>query len=126
MRQTQRELDESLVAQNRNLKDEQILRKQILDKTVSTKEDEYEADTMHCGKVFGCEPSEEELFIQNKTKQLRFARDLLVTKEINFPITMSTNEISSHSKTIRSWLKEILRTVLFRGRWSQSEFRRGK
>lgn len=49
-----------------------------MEKTESTKEDEHEADTMHCGKVFGYEPSEEELFLQNKTKQLRFARDLLV------------------------------------------------
>lgn len=81
-RQTQRELEEALVAHNRNVKDQQILRKQMSDKIECTKEIEHgEEDTMHCGKIFGHEVSDQEIFIQNKKKQLRFAQDLLVSKK---------------------------------------------
>lgn len=66
------------MAYNRNLRDQQILRKQMADKNEIIKEVEYEEDTMNCGKLFGNVPSEQELFIQNKEKQRRCARDLLV------------------------------------------------
>lgn len=52
----------------------------MLEKDEVTKEVEYEEDTMHCGKVFGNAINEQELLIQNKEKQHRFAQDLLVTK----------------------------------------------
>lgn len=75
---TQREVEESLVAYNRNLNDQQILRKQMLEKNEIPKRVDFEADTMHCGKIFGDEPSDRDLFIQHKKKQLQFAQDLLV------------------------------------------------
>lgn len=50
------------------------------DKKEVIKEVEYEEDTMSCGKVFSKLPSEEELFNQNKEKQIRLAKDLLVKK----------------------------------------------
>lgn len=77
-------MEESLVAHNRNLKDQQILRKQISDKNENDalREDEYEEETMNCGKVVqvGDTPSEHELLLQNKQKQRQFAQDLLVGK----------------------------------------------
>lgn len=51
----------------------------MLEKNEIPKQVDYEADTMHCGKVFGHEPSEHELMIEYKRKQLLFAQDLLVT-----------------------------------------------
>lgn len=77
---TQRELEESLVANNRNFKDQQFLRKQMSEKNEIIKEVEYEEDTMNCGKVVqvGNTSSEQEVLIQTKQKQRQFAQDLLV------------------------------------------------
>ncbi|XP_037039354.1 cilia- and flagella-associated protein 53-like [Bradysia coprophila] len=80
---TQREFDEFLVSRNRNLNDQQFLRKQMLEKNEIRDQVEYEADTMHCGKVFGDEPSEQDLFMENKRKQIQLAQDLLAQQAEN-------------------------------------------
>lgn len=66
------------MASNRNLRDQQILRKQMSDKNEIIKEVECEEHTMNCGKVFGIAPSEHELLIQYKDRQRQCAQDLLV------------------------------------------------
>lgn len=53
----------------------------MLEKNEITREVDYEEDTMHCGKVFGNTLDEQELLIQNKEKQRRFAQDLLVKRK---------------------------------------------
>lgn len=68
------------MAHNRNLRDQQILRKQMSEKNEIIKEIEFEEDTMNCGKVFANVPSEQELLIHYKEKQRQCAQDLLVTK----------------------------------------------
>ncbi|KAJ6632607.1 hypothetical protein Bhyg_16213, partial [Pseudolycoriella hygida] len=75
---TQRELEESLIASNRNLRDQQVLRKQMNEKSGMTKQVAFEEDTMHCGKIIGSELSEREILLQKKDKQRQLAQDLLL------------------------------------------------
>lgn len=71
-------MEEDLISRNRNLNDQQILRKQMSEKKEICNSIDDEADTMHCGKVFGYEPDERDIVIENKRKQLQLAQDLLV------------------------------------------------
>lgn len=78
--QTQRERDECLVAHNRNLRDQTILRRQIADLNEIVEEEECEEDTMNCGKLVqpSATTTEEDSMIEMKLKQRQFSQDLLV------------------------------------------------